>query len=326
MLKNEKFAELSALKSFVAIAESETITQAAERLGITQSAVSQTLKQLETLFAVPLVVRRARPTRLTLSGQVLLRYARQLLGESQQMMAAVQLASSEGLDRLRLGMIDSFADVAAQKVMEQLASSARKLSLRTGMMAPLKEALLERDIDILITSDQMQQHPELEVYPVLRDPFVLIVADEHVKTHGRDIRTLVQALPCISYNRELRLGSLTQLIARRIGVEQAIRYELDSTTTLMQFVQSGQGWAFVPTMSLMQNPLLLQGVTPLPITPGSHARYIFLLARREELGTLPLEITRICRDIYDNQLVPQLPAEIDWLPKEAYSVEDFPPY
>lgn len=326
MLKNEKFAEFSALKTFVAIAESETITQAADRLGITQSAVSQTLKHLESLFAVPLVVRRSRPTRLTLSGQVLVRHARQLLADNQQMMAAVQLASSEGLDRLRLGMIDSFADVAGQQVMEKLASSARKLSLRTGMMAPLKDALLERDIDILITSDQMQQHTELEVHPILRDPFVLIVANQHVKQHGDDIRELVQALPCVSYNRELRLGSLTQLIARRIGIDQAIRYELDSTATLLRFVQSGQGWAFVPTMSLLQNPKLVEGVSVLPITPGSHARYIFLLARREELGSLPLEVTQICRDIYDQLLVPQLSEQLSWLPEEAYSVEDFPPY
>ncbi|MEH6443798.1 MAG: LysR family transcriptional regulator [Oceanospirillaceae bacterium] len=326
MLKNEKFTELAALKTFIAIAEAETITQAAERLQITQSAVSQSLKQLEQQLAVPLVVRRSRPTQLTLSGQVLLRYAKSLLGEHQQMVAAVQLASSGGLDQLRLGMIDSFADVAGQLTMQRLASSARKLSLRTGMMAPLKDALLNRDIDILITSDQMQQHPELEVFPVLRDPFVLIVANELLAQTDGTVKGVTTQLPCISYNREMRLGSLTQLIARRIGVEQVLRYELDSTSTLLRFVQSGQGWAFVPIMSLLQNPVLLEGMSILPIEPGSHARYIFVLARREELGELPQQVTQICREIFDQQLVPQLTEREPWLKQEAYSVEDFPPY
>lgn len=326
MLKNEKFAELGALKTFIAIAESETITQAAERLSFTQSAVSQALKQLEQQLAVSLVVRRSRPTQLTLSGQVLLRYAKSLLNEHQQMTAAVQLASNGGLDQLRLGMIDSFADVAGQLTMQRLASCARKLSLRTGMMAPLHEALLSRDIDILITSDQMQQHPELEVHPILRDPFVLIVATEQLQLTDGTIKGITAQLPCISYNRGMRLGSLTQLIARRIGVEQVLRYELDSTSTLLRFVQSGQGWAFVPILSLLQNPMLLEGVSILPIEPGSHARYIFVLARREELGELPLQVTQICREIFDKQLVPQISENEPWLEQEAFSVDSFPPY
>lgn len=326
MLKNEKFAELGALKTFIAIAESETITQAAERLQFTQSAVSQALKQLEQQLSVSLVVRRSRPTQLTLSGQVLLRYAKSLLNEHQQMTTAVQLASSGGLDHLRLGMIDSFSDVAGQLTLERLASSARKLSLRTGMMAPLKDALLNRDIDLLITSDQMQQHPELEVHPVLRDPFVLIVSNEQLAKTDGTVRDITENLPCISYNREMRLGSLTQLIARRIGVKQSVRFELDSTSTLLRFVQSGQGWAFVPVMSLLLNPLLLEGVSILPIEPGSHARYIFVIVRRAELGELPIQVTEICREIFDNQLVPQLIEREPWLQQEAYSVTDFPPY
>ena len=46
-MKNNKNIEISALRVFSAVAEAESLTQAAERLGITQSAVSQTIKQLE---------------------------------------------------------------------------------------------------------------------------------------------------------------------------------------------------------------------------------------------------------------------------------------
>ena len=172
----------------------------------------------------------------------------------------------------------------------------------------------------------MQQHPELEAYPVLRDPFVLIVANELLAQTDGTVKGITTQLPCISYSREMRLGSLTQLIARRIGLVQVLRYELDSTATLLRFVHSGQGWAFVPILSLLQNPLLLEGMSILPIEPGSHARYIFVLARRAELGELPLQVTQLCREIFDDQLVPQLTEREPWLQKEAYSVKDFPPY
>lgn len=326
MFKNDKFIELNALRTFLAIAEAETITQAAERLQITQSAVSQTLKQLEQLLSVSLVVRRSRPTALTMSGQVLLQYAKRTLDDHLQMTAAVQLVSKGGLEQLRLGMIDSFADVAGHLVMDSLSESARHLSLRTGMLAPLKDALLNRDIDLLITSDQMQQHPELEAHPMLRDPFVLIVASELLAKTDGSVAHITTSLPCVSYSKDIRLGGLTQLISRRIGLEQVARYELDSTSTLLRLIQSAKGWAFVPVLSLLKNPQLLNGVSIVPISPGSHSRYIFLLARRDELADLTLQVAQMCRDVYDNKLLTELITQEPWLKKEAYSVSDFPPY
>ena len=325
MLKPEKFVEFSALRILLTVAESETLTQAGEKLNITQSAVSQALKQLESQLGAELVVRRSRPLKLTPSGRVLRKYARKLFADMQRMHADVQMASSHGLGKLRLGLIDSFADAAGQQILERLMPFAEQLTLRTGLVAPLKEALLERDIDMLLTSDPMQDHPELSMQPILRDPFVLLVAEQHLPEHGSNVAELAQSLPFISYNRQLRLGSLTQLIGRRIGVELPIRYELDSTTTLLRFVQQGHGWAFAPATCLMQNPALLQGVRILPIEPGSHARYICLLSRSGEFGELPLQVAQICRDIYTQQLVPQLPPSAPWLLEQAYAIEELPP-
>lgn len=330
MLKSEKFIEFSALRILLMVAESETLTQAGEKLGITQSAVSQALKQLENQLGAELVVRRSRPLKLTPSGRVLRRYARKLFADMQRMQADVQMASGHSLGKLRLGMIDSFADAAGQQILERLMPFADQLTLRTGLVAPLKEALLERDIDMLLTSDPMQDHPELTMQPVLRDPFVLLVAEQHLPQTplpqaDETIPELVQSLPFISYNRQLRLGSLTQLIARRLGVELPVRYELDSTTTLLRFVQQGHGWAFVPVTCLLQHSALLQGVRVLPIEPGNHARYICLLSRRGEFGELPQQVVEICQQIYTDALVPQLPATASWLRRQAYAIDELPP-
>lgn len=325
MLKPEKSVEFSALRILLTVAESETLTQAGEKLNITQSAVSQALKQLESQLGAELVVRRSRPLKLTPSGRVLRRYARKLFADMQRMHADVQMASGHSLSKLRLGMIDSFADAAGQQILEMLMPVADQLTLRTGLVAPLKEALLERDIDMLLTSDPMQDHPELTMQPVLRDPFVLLVAEHHTELSGSTVMELVQSLPFIAYNRQLRLGSLTQLIARRIGVELPTRFELDNTTTLLRFVQQGHGWAFAPVTCLLQNPALLQGVKILPIDQGNHARYICLLSRRGEFGDLPQQVVQICQEIYTQQLVPQLPASAPWLQDQAYAIDELPP-
>lgn len=324
MLKAERCVEFSALRVLLMVAESDTLTQAGDKLGITQSAVSQALKQLELQMGVELVVRRSRPLRLTPAGRVMRRYARQILADMQRMHTDVQMASSQGLSKLRLGLIDSFADAAGPQLLEQLMPLAEQLSLRTGLVGSLKEALLEREIDMLLTSDPMQEQTELAQQPVLRDPFVLVVAEQHQATAAGSVAELSHTLPFISYNRQLRLGSLTQLVARRLGLELSARYELDSTSTLLRFVQQGHGWAFTTATCLMQNPALLEGVSILPITPGSHAREISLLSRQGEFTEQCLQVAQICRDIYSQQLVPPLLARAPWLAEQACAIAPTP--
>ena len=112
----KKNLDIGALKIFAAISEAETLTQAAERLGITQSAVSQTLKQIELQTETQLVVTRSRPIKLTPSGQVLKGYAQQIINDTQRMLADMRMLSKGGLLPLNVGMIDSFCDVAGLAV------------------------------------------------------------------------------------------------------------------------------------------------------------------------------------------------------------------
>jgi LysR family transcriptional regulator (chromosome initiation inhibitor) len=67
----------AALDALIALVDEGSFDAAARRLAVTQSAVSQRLRALETRVGQPLVV-RSRPLRLTASGQVLLRHARQV--------------------------------------------------------------------------------------------------------------------------------------------------------------------------------------------------------------------------------------------------------
>lgn len=320
-MKLDKFSELSALRVFVAVAEAGTLTQAADKLGVTQSAVSQTIKQMEQRMEVDLLARRSRPLKLTACGSVMYEYAKRLVDETQQMYLAVRMVSDRGIGKLRLGLIDSIADAAGQHILEKLIPFADHLTLRTGLVVPLNDALLQRDIDILLCSEPPEPHPELDVLPILRDPFVLLVADKYADKYGTQVANLARSLPFIGYSRELRLGALIQLVGRRMGVDLPIQYELDSTSTLLRFVQSGHGWAITPATCLLHNPALLQGVRILPVTPGSHARYVCLLSRKDEFGDLPARIADLCRDICTQVLVPQLTGEQPWLGEHIYAVE-----
>lgn len=316
--------EISALRVFSAIGNAQSLTQAAERLGITQSAVSQTLKLLEQQVGSKLVITRARPIKLTPSGQILKGYAENVMQETKRMLMDVRDASSGGPLPLHVGMIDSFCDVAGLQFMQKIKPLTSKLALRTGLVAPLSQALLDHDLDLLITSDPLDHHPQLQRLPLLRDPIVVIAPKGVKKSSTNDIRWLSENLSFIHYNRQSRLGSLSDLIARRLNIELESHYELDSTQTLLRFVQSGQGWAMTTGLCLVPYPDLLRQIEVIPLLKGANARYLTLICRNNELGHWPAKIAEICRATYDEDTVVKMRRIASWLPEQAYSITEMP--
>ena len=323
-MKNSNNIEISALRVFAAVGEADSLTQAAERIGITQSAVSQTIKQLESQTGTQLVLTRSRPIKLTPSGQVLKGYADNLINDTKRMLLDVREASSGGNLPLNIGMIDSFCDVAGVQFMQQVKPFTSKLALRTGLVSPLTQDLLNRDLDLLITSDPIGEHPELQRFPLLRDPIVMIVPDEYANHKEVSPSWLAENLPFVRYNRQSRLGSLSDLIARRLNIELDAAYELDSTQTLLRFVQSGQGWALTSGLCLVRYPELLKGSQVMPLTNGANARHLTLVCRNNELGDWPAKIASICRAIYTNDIVTQMKKIAPWLEQQAYSITEMP--
>ena len=323
-MKNTKTIEIGALRIFAAITEAETLTQAAERLGITQSAVSQTLKQIELQTGTQLVNTRSRPIKLTPSGQVLKGYAQQILNDTQRMLADVRMASEGAMLPLNIGMIDSFCDVAGLQFMQQVKPFTSKLTLRTGLGSPLSQDLLNRDLDLLITSDPIDEHPELQRFPILRDPFVMIVPEEFAQDGTATPAWLAENVPFVRYTRSSRLGILTDLIARRLNINLNVAYELDSTQTLLRFVQSGQGWAITTGLCMVRYPELLRGTRVMQLANGANARHLTMLCRPNELGAVPEKVATLCRSIYGDDIVPKLIEIAPWLEQQAYAIEEMP--
>jgi len=323
-VKNDKHIDFRALRVFAAVAESETLTQAAEHLGITQSAVSQAIKQLEAQTSSELVIRRSKPIKLTANGKIFREYVQRTLADTQRVLSDIQMSSSNSVPQLNVGMIDSFGEVASRQIMQRIKPFASRLSIRTGVSGSLTKSLLDHELDILVTSEPLDNHPELRRYPILRDPFVMIVPDTYGQECDLTPQWLAQNVPFIHYARQNRIGVLIDLIARRLDIELQTHYELDSTQTLLRFVQAGHGWAIVTGLCLIRHPELLHGSKILPLADGVHARHLSLLCHRGELGKLPEKVARICQDIYATDLIPKLNKLAPWFDEQAYTVSELP--
>jgi DNA-binding transcriptional LysR family regulator len=323
MIHKNRSIEFSALKVFATVAKSLTLTQAAERLGITQSGVSQALKQLESQTGTSLVVRSSRPIKLTPSGQVLYHYADKFVSDMQRMLMDVGTANQGTVGKLNIGMIDSFCDISGEKFVRFIKPFSSKIALRTGLLSPLSQALLDRDLDMLITSDPMSNHPELESYPIYRDPFVMVIAKDLCPT-DKSLQWISRNIPFIQYDKTTLLGITTNLLARRLKITLNTYYELDSTQAMLRFVGAGYGWAIIPGLCLVGSPELLTDLNIMNLDDGRNARYISLLARHGELATLPAQAAEVCRSICEEEVVPKITAVAPWLKGQAYSIVEPP--
>lgn len=99
---------LGSLEVFVALADTQSFTEAAKRMGMTTSAASQALKALEEELAVALISRKSRPVMLTGAGRNLLDGARALLRDARELETAVT-ASSPILPLCGLGWLRASA-------------------------------------------------------------------------------------------------------------------------------------------------------------------------------------------------------------------------
>jgi len=88
--------DVTALRSFVAVADTGGVTRAAERLNLTQSAVSMQLKRLEESLGQPLLDRSGRGVRLTSQGEQLLSYGRRMLDLNDEVMVRMRDRRYEG--------------------------------------------------------------------------------------------------------------------------------------------------------------------------------------------------------------------------------------
>ena len=162
------------------MAEARSVSRAAERLGYTQSAVSQQIRSLERIVGVELLVRApgARHVELTDAGHRLLAHAAVI---REQLVAAHRELSAyaEALhDVVRLGAVPSAARVAVAPLALELRAQVPDVVLEVAesyRSDTLLERLVAGDLD-LVLAPIVEDVPGLEVTEIFRDGYVLLVA------------------------------------------------------------------------------------------------------------------------------------------------------
>ena len=153
----ERLLDTEVLRSFVAIAEHGSFTRAAKAVFRTPSALSMQIKGLETTLDKRLFVREARRVQLTEHGELLLRYARQLLALNAEAVACFLAPALDGT--VRVGTPDDVGGRILPRVLAAFARSnpAVQVDVITGTSRVILERLDAEQIDFALVTVGSQE-------------------------------------------------------------------------------------------------------------------------------------------------------------------------
>ena len=145
--------DLTALRSFVAVADAGGVTRAAGFLNLTQSAVSMQLKRLEESMDIQLLDRSRRQIELTPTGDQLLSYARRMLALNDEILAKLTDPSHEG--EIVLGVPHDIVYPGIPRVLQQFHAEfpRMRLNLISSNTRALKEMFGRGEASVILTTE-----------------------------------------------------------------------------------------------------------------------------------------------------------------------------
>lgn len=288
------------LTSFVTLAEELHFVRAAERLRITQSALSQQIAKLEQELDLQLFSRTRRRVTLTDAGQSFLEEGRIAL---RQLNLAVDMAkrAAEGRSgRLTIG----FADAAALNVLPTLTSEfARRypgvnLILHEMMSSEQVEALRAGRIQIGLLRP-IFDNEDFETNLLMREPYVVAVSSNHRLAANSVIRLGELADEGLITTRPVKALYLQRNFRnpfKRAGVQPRIVQEVNELHAILGLVAGGLGVALFPRSIIK---LHLEGVVYRPLHPDETPMAELLIARRsDDQTTTVLRFIEMARKFY----------------------------
>lgn len=297
--------DLRQLQAFCQIIDCSSMAEASRLQGVTQSAMSQSLSRLEKQLGVALIDRQCRPLKPTVAGDRLYRESQTLLSEARGVMASVSHATIDATRFLRCGFVDSFASVFAPVVVNRLGDKVEELTLRSGFCEPNEQNLLQRNIDVVVTSSALEHVHGLERYHLFSDPYLLVLPPDRQVSSLEEMVRLSQELGMIRYSRHSRMGLDIDIHLRRMGLESRRRVEFDTTDSLLALVQANLGWGITTALSLMHARHEAFRVRVVPLPGAVLQRGLYLLAWQGEQGSLPSELARFCQQHYQHVIKPE---------------------
>ncbi|MBP1852543.1 LysR family transcriptional regulator [Rhizobium halophytocola] len=276
--------ESDLLRIFLAVAEYENVTRAADVLGRTQSAVSMQVKRLEEVAGTPLFTRGPRGMTLTETGQRLLPYARRIVRLVDETTASLRVQPLDG--PVRIGIPEEYNQLVLPRALAAFAERhpATEVTVMCGYSEQQTRALTAGQIDLAVVFDVNGSSGEV----LAIDPTVWVSSVAH-DCHLRD-PVPIGIYWNSSWCRDFAIRSL-----QNHGVNYRISYTCDTTGGLKG--AAAAGLAVVP-LARSTIPADCRELTAAEGFPPIDASRVVLRRNRERSSPAVEELASMLRDAF----------------------------
>ncbi|MEB3733129.1 LysR family transcriptional regulator [Halopseudomonas pachastrellae] len=246
--------ELRHLRTLSTLRDAESLVEAAERLHLTQSALSHQLKDLEEKLGMTLFVRKTKPVRFTSAGLRLLRLADSLLPQVRQAERDIQRLAGGQAGRLHMAIECHSCFQWLMPTIDQFRNAWPEVEVDFAsgfFFAPLP-ALARGDLDLVVTSDPLEIEG-ITYVPLFTYEALLAVSNQHPLSTAHHVRPPdLEGEVLITYPVERDRLDIFKQFLDPAGIEPASVRTAEMTVMMMQLVASGAGVCCLPNWAMAE--------------------------------------------------------------------------
>ncbi|MDQ0314328.1 LysR family transcriptional regulator [Amorphus orientalis] len=240
---------LTDLHRFLEIAEQGSLTAAAERLGVSQSALSRSVQSLERAYGSRLLDRGKRGVQLTGPGQRLIGRAQEMIRLHDMTVHELSSFDAEPAGRVQIGLPISTSRIFATPLVARVAARYPKveLAITEDISENMEIGLSKGELDLAILVSPKTRRGKLNTAPIAAEQLRVVMAPGHplATTEALDWHDLARERMVAHPQGNFMRHWLNRMNAR-YGLNVTVAAEVNSRTLMVELVKAGIGIALLP--------------------------------------------------------------------------------
>ena len=274
--------DIRQLEGFVAVAEELHFRRAGERLGLSQSALSERVSALEHELGARLFFRTTRQVSLTQAGSEFVQDANRILADIERAVSNVRHTAESDLRHIRVSGVDEAISMLLPKALLAFRRTDPKVHvqvLETASSEQHAQELMGHRTDVaFVRTPQQDDFVTSEL--LHRQPVLVVLAETNPLSSAVSLSASdIADQPIVGYPKHARpiLPEALWSGFRKIGAQPNIVCEIIDKSTMLQFVAQGLGIALAPAWVRNISPL---GVSFVPFEPCENLIELYIAFRK----------------------------------------------
>lgn len=244
---------LSQLQTFVTVASEGSMTAAADKLFLTQPAVSQQMRNMEDDLGVELIVRGSKQIKMTAQGEILYEHAKKILSLAQMAEVSIKSIGAQLRGELRIGTLNSIGLHLMSPVVSRLLkfNPDFKIKVNYSKGESLIQSYKKGELDVLVLPET-----EMNYKTALNDSKSQVLFQEEMWLVGSGKDEFyptnisineIKKIPYVHFSDEF--PDFDQKLHQKVGDLQSV-FESSNVGTLKRVIEYGLGIGFLPASSI----------------------------------------------------------------------------